>query len=85
MVTVSSINRLSRAVDLIENRSQRNRPLKVVTVRRGYKEDPDVALDRHFAAHPEDQGANVVIFKFYDGEKIADGGRDCPPGGTSAN
>jgi hypothetical protein len=86
MVTVSSINRLSHAVDLIENRSQRNRPLKVVTVRRGYKEDPDVAVDRHFAAHPEDQDANVVIFKFYDGEKIADGGQDCPPpGGASAS
>jgi hypothetical protein len=37
-----------------------------VTVRRGLKEDPDAALDRHFAAHPEDQGANVVIFEFYD-------------------
>ena len=85
MVTVSSINRLSRAVDLIENRSQRNRPLKVVTVRRGYNEDPDQAVDRHFAAHPEDRDANVVIFKFYDGEEIADGGRDCPPGGTSAS
>ena len=86
MVTVSSINRLSRAVDLIENRSQRNRPLKVVTVRRGYEEDPDQALDRHFAAHPEDRDANVVIFKFYDAEKIADGGQDCPPpGGASAS
>jgi hypothetical protein len=84
MVTVSSINRLSRAVDLIENRRQRGR-LKVVQVRRGYNEDPDAALDRHFAAHPEDQDANVVIFKFYDGEEIADGGRDCPPGRTSAS
>ena len=86
MVNASFINRLSHAVDQVEKRSQRNRPLKVVTVRRGYKEDPDAALDRHFAAHPEDQGANVVIFKFYDGEKIADGGQDCPPpGGASAS
>ena len=86
MVNASFISRLSRAVDLIEKRSQRNRPLKVVTVRRGYKEDPDAALDRHYAAHPEDRGANVVIFKFYDGEKIADGGQDCPPpGGASAS
>ena len=86
MVNASFISRLSRAVDLVEKRSQRNRPLKVVTVRRGYKEDPDAALDRHFAAHPEDQDANVVIFKFYDGEKIADGGQDCPPpGGASAS
>jgi len=86
MVNVSFISRLSRAVDLIEKRSQRNRPLKVVTVRRGYKEDPDAALDRHYAAHPEDRGANVVIFKFYNGEEIADGGQDCPPpGGASAS
>ena len=41
-----------------------SRPLKVVTVRRRYDEDPDAALDRHFAAHPEDQDANVVIFHF---------------------
>ena len=86
MVNASFINRLSHAVDQVEKRSQRNRPLKVVTVRRGYDENPDAALDRHFVAHPQDRGANVVIFKFYDGEKIADGGRECPPpGGTSAS
>ena len=86
MVNASFINRLSHAVDQVEKRSQRNRPLKVVTVRRGYKEDPDAALDRHYAAHPEDRGANVVIFKFYNGEEIADGGQDCPPpGGASAS
>ena len=33
-----------------------------------FKEDPDAALDRHFAAHPEDRGANIVIFEFYDDE-----------------
>ena len=49
---------------MIEKRSQQNRPWKVVTVRRGLKEDPDAALDRHFAAHPEDRGADVVIFHF---------------------
>jgi hypothetical protein len=65
MVNASLISRLSHAVDEIEKRSQQNRPLKVVTVRRGYKEDPDAALDRHFAAHPEDRGANVVIFEFF--------------------
>ena len=86
MVNASFINRLSHAVDQVEKRSQRNRPLKVVTVRRGYDENPDAALDRHFVAHPQDRGANVVIFKFYDGEKIADGGQDCPPpGGASAS
>ncbi len=66
MVTVSFIKRLSHAVDALENRGQQNRPWKVVTVRRGLKEDPDAALDRHFAAHPEDRGANVVIFEFYE-------------------
>jgi hypothetical protein len=66
MVTTSFISRLSRAVDLIEQRSQQNRPWKVVTVRRGLKEDPDAALDRHFAAHPEDQDANVVIYNFFN-------------------
>ena len=65
MVTASFINRLSHAVDVIENRSQ-VRPWKVVTVRRRYDEDPDAARDRHYAAHPEDRGADVVIFEFYD-------------------
>ena len=64
MVNASLISRLSHAVDLIEQRSQQNRPWKVVTVRRGYNEDGDAACDRHYAAHPEDRGANVVIFKF---------------------
>ena len=79
MVTASFINRLSQAVDLIEQRSQQNRPLKIVTVRRGWKEDPDVALDRHFAAHPEDRGANVVLFKFCDEEELAEESQDCYP------
>ena len=69
MVNASLISRLSHAVDLIEQRSQQNRPWKVVTVRRGLKEDPDAALDRHFAAHPEDRGANIVLFKFCDDEE----------------
>jgi len=37
-----------------------------VTVRRRYDEDPDAARDRHYATHPEDRGADVVIFEFYD-------------------
>ena len=65
MVNASLISRLSHAVELIEQRSQQNRPWKVVTVRRGLKEDPDAACDRHFAAHPEDRGANIVIFDIY--------------------
>ena len=71
MVTASFISRLSHAVDLIEQRSQQNRPLKVVKVRCGLNEDRDAARDRHFAAHPEDRGANIVIFEFYDDEELA--------------
>ena len=71
MVTASFISRLSHAVDQIEKRLQQNRPLKVVKVRRGFEEDPNAARDRHFAAHPEDRDANVVIFKFYDDEEMA--------------
>ena len=65
MVNASLISRLSHAVDLIEQRSQQDRPLKVVTVRRGFHEDGNAACDRHFAAHPEDEDANVVIFEFF--------------------
>jgi len=72
MVTASFISRLSHAVDLIEQRSQQKRPWKIVKVRRGLKEDPHAARDRHFAAHPEDRGANVVLFKFCDDEEMAD-------------
>jgi len=68
MVTSSIINRLSHAIDQIEKRSQPARPFKVVKVRRGYDEDPDLALDRHYAARPEDRGADVVIFQFHDDE-----------------
>ena len=72
MVTTSFISRLSRAVDLIEQRSQQNRPLKIVKVRRRFKEDPDAAEARHFAAHPEDRDANIVIFDFCEDEEMAD-------------
>ena len=77
MVNASFINRLSRAVDLIEHRSQQNRPLKVVTVRRGLNEDPNAVRDRHFAAHPEDRGASIVIFEFFDDEEMADESQVC--------
>jgi hypothetical protein len=73
MVNASFISRLSQAVDQIEKRSQLKRPLKVVKVRCGFDEDRDAARERHFAAHPEDLGANIVIFKFYD-EDVADEG-----------
>ena len=63
MVTASYISRLSQAVDQIEKRFKQNRPLKVITVRRRRGEDRDAAKDRHFTAHPEDRGADVVIFR----------------------
>jgi hypothetical protein len=78
MVNASLISRLSHAVDLIEERIQQNRPWKIVTVRRGLKEDPDAALDRHFAARPADRGANIVIWTFHADEEIADGARTVP-------
>jgi hypothetical protein len=71
MVNASIINRLARAVDLIEKRSQQNRPLTIVKVRRSYEEDADQALGRHFAGRPGDRDANIVIFEFFD-EKMAD-------------
>ena len=74
MVTASFISRLSRAVDLIENRSQQDRPLKVVQVRRGWQEHGDVAIDRHLAAHPEDRDSDVAIFHFCD-DPLADEGQ----------
>jgi hypothetical protein len=77
MVTASLINRLSQAVDLIERRRQQNRPWKVVTVRYGPDEDQDAARDRHFAAHPEDRGANIVILRFFDDKEMAGAGQAC--------
>ena len=79
MVNASLISRLSHAVDLIERRSQQNRPLKVVKVRRGREEDSDSARARHFAAHPEDRGADIVIFEFYEDAEITEESRDCGP------
>ena len=73
MVTASFINRLSQAVDQIEKRFQPNRPLKVVKVRCGFDEDRNAARDRHYAAHPEDRGADVVVFKFYDEDMTDEG------------
>jgi hypothetical protein len=79
MVTASLISRLSQAVDLLEQRSQQNLPWKVVTVRRGWREDADAALDRHYAAHPEDRDANIVIFDFCDDEEVAGESQDRSP------
>ena len=75
MVTASFINRLSQAVDRIENKSQ-PRPWKVVTVPRGYHEDPNAARNRHYAAHPEDRDADVVIWHFLDDRETTEENRD---------
>ena len=85
MVNASLISRLSQAVDQIENRLKQNRPWKIVTVRRGLKEDPDAARDRHFAAHPEDQDADIVIFEFYNDEEMSDESQDCAPSAGPAH
>lgn len=72
MVATSFINRLSEAVDRIESRSK-PRPWKVVMVPRGYNENPDAARTRHFAAHPEDRDADVVIWQFLDDGTVDEG------------
>jgi len=35
------------------------------------------ARDLHYAAHPADRDADVVIFGFYDDGEMADEGEDC--------
>jgi len=65
MVTASFLHRISHTIDQIENRSQ-PRPWKVVTVPRGYHEDPGVARNRHYAAHPEDRFADILLWHFHD-------------------
>ena len=57
---------------------------KVVQVRRGCEDDPDQALDRHYAAHPEDRDGDIVVFEFCDAEETADETEDCaPPAGPA--
>jgi len=65
MVTASIINRLSRAIDEIEKKSQ-PRPWKVVQIFCGYDEEWDFARARHYAARPQDRDADVVIRLFHD-------------------
>ena len=51
--------------------------------------DRDAAVDRHLAAHPEDEGAKVVIVHLRkmlgdDDEELADVSQDCdPPAGPA--
>ena len=51
--------------------------VKVVKVRCGYHEDRDAAQDRHYAAHPEDRDANIVLLDFCDDEEMADESQVC--------
>ena len=83
MVTASLISRLSQAVDLLEQRLQQNRPFKVAKVRCGLDEDRNAACDRHYAAHPEDRGADVVIFRFFNGGTAGESQDSPPPGADS--
>ena len=46
-------------------------------------EDRNAARDRHFAAHPEDRDATVVLFKFCDDEELADESARSPTAGPS--
>ena len=43
-----------------------------------FHEDGNAARDRHFAAHPEDRDANIVIFDIYVDEQMTDESQDCP-------
>ena len=63
---------LERRLSKLEASISPSRPQKAVTIRCFRDEDSDAARARHFAAHPEDRGANVVIFKFCDDEELAD-------------
>jgi hypothetical protein len=64
MVTLSTIHRLSEAVDRIESQSQ-PRPFKVVEMYCPPGEDMDVSRARHYKLHPEDRDADVVIRRFF--------------------
>ena len=54
---------LERRLSKLEASISPSSPQKVVTIE-GYRdgEDMDAARDRHFAAHPEDRGATLVVF-----------------------
>ena len=43
-----------------------------------------MARARHFAAHPEDRDANIMIFRFYEDEEMTGESQDgSPPGADS--
>jgi len=53
---------LERRLSKLEASISPSRPQKVVTIRCFRDEDSDAARDRHFAAHPEDRDATIVVF-----------------------
>ena len=53
---------LDRRLSKLEASISPSRPKKVVTIQCCRDEDMDAARDRHFAAHPEDRGATLVVF-----------------------
>ena len=53
---------LKRRLSKLEASISPVRPQKVVTIRCYRDEDGDAARDRHFAAHPEDRDATIVVF-----------------------
>ena len=53
---------LERRLSKLEASISPSRPQKVVTIRCCRDEDTDAARDRHFAAHPEDRDATIVVF-----------------------
>ena len=55
----------TRIVKLEASRRLQQNRWRVVTVRCRVGEDRDAAIERHYAAHPEDRGADVVIFHFF--------------------
>ena len=69
----ADIERMRFHLELFDAPRERAKML-IRSVRRGYHEDGNAARDRHFAAHPEDRGANIVIFEFYKDEGRADEG-----------
>ena len=52
---------LERRLSKLEASISPSRPQKLVTIR-CRDEDRDAARDRHFAAHPEDRDATIVVF-----------------------
>jgi hypothetical protein len=55
---------LEKQLSKLEASISPSRPWKVVTIQccRDDDEDRNAARARHFAAHPEDRDANVVVF-----------------------